>query len=263
MGRYFKALWYMLTGRFSAAADALQSNKYVMAATYDKSIEKGADRFNTVKDAVAKLMSIEQDRVATIKTLSGDVESLTKKMNGAQVAMQKRINALKAEGKTKEQIEADAEFIKHRGAFMDMKSTIAEKDARIGELEEDLKNRRQQIATYKAELQQMQRQQASLKEEKHEALADVAIAEQAEAINSVLAGISEDTTDKDLQAAREARKAAKAKAAITSELAGNDARLAENEYLQYAAESEADSELDDLLDWGESDSEMKDVQIPE
>jgi chromosome segregation ATPase len=254
----------MLTGRFQAAADALQGNKFVMGATYDKAIEKGADRFNTVKNAVAQLMSIEQDRISTIKTQSSDVADLTRKMNGAKVAMQKRINALKAEGKSKEGMESDSEFIKHRAAYMDMKSTVAEKEARIDELEVDLEERRKQIATYKAELQQMQRQQASLREEKHEALADVAIANQAEAINSVLAGISADSTDKDLQAAREARKAAKAKAQITSELAGNDARLAENEYRDYALESEADNELDDLLDWGDNEtSERQDVQIPD
>lgn len=263
MGRYFKALWYMLTGRFQAAADALQGNKFVMGATYDKAIEKGADRFSTVKDAVAKLMSIEQDRIATIKSQSNQVADLTRKMNGAKVAMQKRINELKNQGKSKEEMESDADFIKHRSAYMDMKSTVAEKEARIDELESDLEERRKQIATYKAELQQMQRQQASLQEEKHEALADVAIANQAEAINSVLAGISQDSTDKDLQAAREARKAAKAKAQITSELAGNDARLAENEYLSYATESETDSELDELLDWGDGDSDRQNVQIPE
>ena len=69
MFRYIKALWYMVTGRFSAAAEALQSNKFVMSATYDASIQKGADRFNTVKNAVAELMAIEQTRIAEIKGL--------------------------------------------------------------------------------------------------------------------------------------------------------------------------------------------------
>lgn len=263
MGRYLKALWYMITGRFQAAADALQGNKYVMSATYDKSIAKSAERFKTVKDAVAQLIAIEQDRVESIKSLSSQVEDLSRKMNGAKIAMQKRIDALKEEGLSKEQIEKDGDFIKHRGAFMDMKSTVTEKENRIADMERDLEERRKQIATYKTELQQMQRQQASLKEEKQEALADVAIAQQAEAINSVLAGISADTTDKDLQAAREARKAAKAKAQITAELAGNDANLAESEYLNYTSEHEADSQLDSLLDWGESDSNRENVQIPE
>lgn len=263
MGRYFRALWYFITGRFSAAAEALQSNKYVMSATYDRSIAKGEDRFNTVKNAVAELMSIEQTRVQEIKELSERAEKQGKIKNGAQVAMQRRINELRAAGKTKEEIQVDPEFIKHSAAFKDASSTFEEIDARINEKEADLTTRRQQIAKFKAELQEMQRGQQKLKEEKHEAMADVAVAQQMEAVNSVLAGISEDTTDKDLQAAREARKRAKAKAEITADLAGNDARVAESEYLTMAAGSEADKELDSLLDWGEEDNKRDDAQVPE
>ena len=68
MFRYFRALWLLVTGRFSAAAEALQSNKHVMTATYDRSLDRAAGRFQTVRDAVAKLMSIEQTRLTEIKT---------------------------------------------------------------------------------------------------------------------------------------------------------------------------------------------------
>jgi len=264
MMRYLRALWYMLTGRFSAAAEALQSNKFVMSATYDKAIEKGADRFNTVKNAVAELMSIEQSRVQEIKELGDRAEKQNKIKSGAQVAMQRRINELKGQGKEKEQIQVDPEFIKHSAAFKDASSTLAEIEARIIEKEKDLETRKHQIAKFKAELQEMQRGQQKLREEKSEALADVAVAQQMESVNAVLAGISEDTTDKDLAAAREARKKAKAKAEITADLAGNDARVAESEYLTLSASSEADKELDSLLDWGNDEkSSMEDAKLPE
>jgi len=254
----------MLTGRFSAAAEALQSNKFVMSATYDKAIEKGADRFNTVKNAVAELMSIEQSRVQEIKELGDRAEKQNKIKSGAQVAMQRRINELKGQGKEKEQIQVDPEFIKHSAAFKDASSTLAEIEARIIEKEKDLETRKHQIAKFKAELQEMQRGQQKLREEKSEALADVAVAQQMESVNAVLAGISEDTTDKDLAAAREARKKAKAKAEITADLAGNDARVAESEYLTLSASSEADKELDSLLDWGNDEkSSMEDAKLPE
>ena len=263
MGRYFRALWYMITGRFAAAAEALQSNKHVMSATYDKAIEKGADRFTTVKNAVAELMGIEQTRVQEIKDLTDRAGKQAKIQAGAKVAMQKRINELRSQGKSKEECQLDAEFIKHSSAYKDASSTHAEIEARIGEKEADLAERKGQIAKFKAELQQMQRDQQELKEEKHEALADVAVAQQMDAINSTLAGIAEDTTDKDLQAARDARKRAKAKAEITSELTGNDARVAESEYLTMAAGSEADAELDGLLDWGDEESSKEDAKLPE
>lgn len=253
MLRYFKALWYMVTGRFSAAAESLQANKHVMAATYDASIRKGADRFNTVKNAVAELMGIEQTRLQEIKSLTANAETKQKIQAGAKVAMQRRINQLRKEGKGKEECQMDAEFIKHSSAYKDASSTLAQLEERIDEKEIDLRERQHQVAKFKTELQEMQRAQQALKEEKSEAVADVAVAQQMEAVNSVLAGISSDSTDKDLQAAREARKRAKAKASITAELSGNDAKLAENEYLAEAAGSVADSELDGLLDWGDED----------
>ena len=266
MFRYIKALWYMVTGRFSAAAEALQSNKFVMSATFDASIQKGADRFNTVKNAVAELMAIEQTRIAEIKQLQDRESKLDKIKQGSLAAMQRTQKSLMSAGKSKDEILTDGEFLRHQSAYKDASSSVAEVTARCDEKEADLEERRGQIATYKAELQNMQRAQQSLKEEKSEAVADVAVAQQMESINSVLAGISEDSTDKDLQSAREARKKAKAKAAITTELAGNDARLAENEYLELAAGSEVDAELDGLLDWGnptQEDSKLDDAKLPE
>jgi len=267
MFRYVKAFWYMITGRFSAAAEAMQSNKYVMSATYDKSIEKGADRFNTVKDAVANLMGIEQSRIEEIKGLQEREEKLTRIKTGSKAAMQSRLKKLQGEGKGKEEILADSDFVRHQAAYKDAASSEEEVSARCDEKEEDLEERRQQIATYKAELQQMQRDQKDLKEEKSEAIADVAIAQQMASINDVLSGIAEDSTDKDLAAARDARKKAKAKAKISTELAGNDARLAENEYLDLASSSKVDEELDGLLDWGDTEasteSKLDDAKLPE
>jgi len=252
MFRYFRALWYAITGRFSAAADALRANKYVMSATYDKAIEKSEERFHTVRDAVAELMTIEQTRLQEIKSLQEKEAKLEKVKKGAHAAMQRCINQLQGLGKSKEEIQKDGDFMKHHAAFKDASSSLEEVEARLNEKEVDLEARRKQSNQYKIELQKMQRAAKELKEEKSEAVADVAVAQQAQAINDVLAGIAQDTTDKDLQSAREARKKAKAKAAISAEMAGSDAEMAESEYLELAAGSEADAELDGLLDWGDA-----------
>ena len=265
MFRYFRALWLLVTGRFSAAAEALQSNKHVMTATYDRSLDRAAGRFQTVRDAVAKLMSIEQTRLTEIKTLGEKAETLGKVMNGAKVAMQRRINELKAQGKSKEEIQEDGDFLRHSAAYKDAVSSLNLTEEQIATKEADLEERRDMIDKYKIELQSMQRNQQALKEEKQEALADVTIAKEQQAISDVLNGIAADSTDKDLEAAREARKTAKAKAKIGAELSGNEARHAENEYLDLAFGSEADKELDALLDWGDqdTDSPRQDAQIPE
>lgn len=265
MIRYMRALWYIFTGRWSAAAEALQSNKYVMEATYDRSIAKSGERFQTVKDAVAKLMSIENTRIIEVKDLTAKAEKLEKIKAGAQSAMQKRIDSLRTSGKSKEEIQQDPEFIKHSGNYKDANSSLEQTHQQIADKEADLKERQAQIAKYKLELQAMQKNHEKLRQEKTEAVADVAIAQEAQQIADVLNGIADDTTDRDLASVREARKNAQAKAKITAELSGNDAHLAESEYLQLASNSVADKELDSLLNWGEEEpaAKMEDAKLAE
>lgn len=263
--RWFLACWYGVTGRFEAAREALMEDKYVMGNTYDRAIEKNTERFSTVKNAVAELVMLEQQGVQAMKALGDKISHFNKAKQGAQLAMQKRIDALKAQGKTRAEIEGDAEFVRHLGAFNDVSSSLDTAKASFDEKDAEVALRRKQIGQYKTELQGMQRASESLVSEKQEALADVAIAQQAEQINSMLAGLSNDTADQDLADARKARNRAKARATVVSELAGNDAKTAENEYLSYANEAASNAQLDNILNWGEeaSSENLSPAKLPE
>jgi len=260
MFRWLRAWIYKLTGFFGDAADEMQTDRHVMAATYDRSISAQQQRFQTVKTAVAELMGITEDKTTKINELNKRVEHLENVKAGAQGMLQQLINRLRTQnpGIDSEEIKRHPEYIEHSTAYNDADSTQKEVEERISEIEGDLKSRQAQIAQYTAELQQMQRSFSKLKEEKHEAIADVQIAQQAEAVDSVLAGISNDTTDKDLEAAREARKRAKNKAKISSQMAGTDAKSQESQYLQYAQSSKSNSKLDSLLDFGQSEAKPDD-----
>jgi hypothetical protein len=261
MFRYFRAMINWVKGWFGAGADSLAENQHVMGATYDAAIKKRDARFGIVKNAVAELLGIEQDRKVQLKELGARIEKLKTVKLGAQTAMQKRIDALKGT-KTKQEMLADPEFIKHKAAYDDASSTLTEVQERFDEKDADLKTKQKKIAEYKAELQGMQRANEALREEKQEAIADVGIAKQDEAINSLLNGIPQDTADADLQKAREARKRVVNRAAVTSEIAGNDAKHAENEYLAMAAQAQSTNELDKLLDFGDGPEKTEDAAAP-
>ena len=270
MRKLFRTFYYFFTGKFSSIADVWRSNKHVMSATYDKSIEKSNERLATVKDAVAKLIVIETTRTEEIKNLKATVANCEKIKNGAKIAMQKRLDALKAEGISGEELksktQSDPEFIRHSKIYKDSEASFKDLNDKITEKEDDLAARKKQIAEYKAELLLMQKSQERLKEEKVEAIADVAIAQQAQQIADVLSGIAEDETDQDLLAVREATKVARAKAKIASELSGSTVRNSDNEYLELANSNAVDKELDSLLDWGESpetESKMENAKLPE
>ncbi len=65
----------------------------------------------------------------------------------------------------------------------------------------------------------------------------------------MMTGISNDKTSEELRSLREVRQKAAANAKVSRELAGLDARRAENEFLEYAQSTQADDEFDQLIGW--------------
>jgi phage shock protein A len=247
MGRYLRALWYLVTGRFKRAADALAENQYVMEATYDKSIEKGTDRLQTVKKNVASLIRINEDKKAKLNAKTEAQKYQDKVKAGALAMAKNRAATLQAAGKTPEQIKADPEYLKCQGGYAAADAEWKKLDGEIDGLEKEIEEKAGQIEKYKVELQNMQRGIESLKEEKVEAVADVAVAKQERDIADALNGISADTTAQDLASVREARKRVKAEATVSRELAGTNAKVADNDFANYADKAGANDEFANLI----------------
>lgn len=264
MFKYLRALGYWISGFFSKKSDYLQKNEHVIAATFDTSIEKNNESIKTATEAVSKLIVIEEQIKTDILKKEGEIQRLTAIKSGTQVAMQRRIDQLKG-SHTKEQISEDAEFIKHKGAFNDVSSSLKLLQSEIEEKEKTLKEKQSRLAKYKIDLERMRKTTKELREEKQDTIADVAIATQAKSIEDALQGISESTVDSDLAAVRAARKNAVAAARVSSELSGNNISSAENEYLKYSQAAESNTELDGLLNWGEEKTsiELKPAKLPE
>jgi len=254
MFKLFRAFWYKIAGWFGKKTEGLQEDQHVMAATFDAAIEKSDQRYKDTQSAIADLITIVEERKVQIKEIGERIKTLHQIQDGAQAKMQSRIDSLKKSGKGKEDILADADFIKHKTAYEDASTKLAEKQGDFDKKEESLKEKQTSLASHKAKLQQMQRGNKDLKEEKQEAIADINAAKHEEALNSRLLGVGgADTTENDLAQARAARNRVVNRAKVSSELAGNDASVAENEYLTEATKTKTSSSLDKLLDWGETD----------
>ncbi len=157
------------------------------------------------------------------------------------------MDQLKAQGLSQEAIKKNEEYLKCLAAFNDFSSTLQEKNARIEELEGDIKDLSGKISSHKVQLQHLLREIDKIKEEGAATVADVITAKEEEAISSMIAGISEDTAHKELQEMRDLRAKQKAKARVASELAGADTKRQEAEFLEYARSSVATDEFDQLI----------------
>ena len=244
IGRYFRALGYLLTGRVDEASKSLKTNPSVVKATFDNIIEEKKKRIAQYKDAVGAMIAQQEKKKSSLQRITGEIERLTKLRDGAAVMARKLVE--KHNGDT-EAVRADPDYLKCQAAFKDFSSSLQEKQSHAEELEEDVQEFEKNIAGHKTQLQGLLREVEKLKAEKHETVADIITSKEEREIADMLAGISQDRTSEELQELRDVRDQAKGSARISREIAGVDARRTEEEFLAYATESTADSEFDALI----------------
>ena len=264
IGRWFRAIGYLFTGRIDQARKALMTNPDVIRATYDNVITEKKKRINQYKDAVAGMIGQEEKKKSTLKSLTDEITQLARMKAGA-AAMAKKLIA-KHNGDI-EAVKQDPEYVRCQSAFMDFSGTLDEKQQRAEELEADIELLSKNIGDHKVQIQGVLRDLEKIKEEKHDTVADVISAREEQQIADMMSGISDDRTSQELAELRDLRLEAKAKATMSREMAGLDAKRDEKEFLAYAAENTANDEFDALIgltqhDEGEDDTKQQ-TRIPE
>ena len=264
IGRYFRALGYLLTGRVSKATETLNSNPAVISANYDRIIEEKRKRLNQYKDAVSAMIAQEESKKEKLRTVTDDITKLEKLKSGAAAKAKSLVEKYAGDPTA---VKNDPEYLKCQAAFKDFSSTLAEKQKRATELDEDLKALVSNVTGHKNQITSLMRELDKLKEEKHDAVADVLSATEEKQIADMVTGISNDRTSEELRELREVRHKASASADISRELAGLDSKRAENEFLEYAQENASTDEFDQLIGLAAKKESVStsaaDVKVPE
>lgn len=247
IGKYFRALGYLVTGRVDRARKTLSSNPHVVQATYDRVVREKKERIQQYKDAVARMITQQEKKSLRVKQLSDDVNQLEQLKEGAAAKARLLVKQLQGRGQVMEQIKQHPDYIKCMTAYNDFSSTEKEKSAHIVELENDVTELGGTIEGHKVQLQQLLREIDKIKQESAEAVADIITAKEEEEIADMISGISDDRTNEELQEMRELRVEQKAKARVAREMAGTDTMQQEAEFLEYARSSSNTDEFDQLI----------------
>lgn len=255
IGRWIKAVGYLLTGQIDSARRVLDTNPHVVRAKYDAIITEKVSRIHTYKQAVAGLIAQQENKMAKVKTLTEEVGNLERLKAGALAKAKQTVERLKAAGKSEEQVKTDEDYKRCLAAYNDFSATLAEKQAHITENETDIETYRKNIADHKVQLQSLLRDVEKIRSESHDAVADVITAKQEKDIADMLSGIAQDGTAEELQRMRQMRQELKAEARVSKELAGTDTKAQEAEFLEYARTSASNTEFDSLVGLGGTKTE--------
>lgn len=263
VGKYFRAVWYLVTFRVDRASETLRMNPGVISANYDRVIEEKRKRLNQYKDAISAMIAQEESKKEKLRTVTSDIEKLEKLRSGAAAKAKRLVEKYNGDV---DAVKSDPDYIKCQSAFKDFSSTLAEKQHRASEIDEDLKQLVSNVSGHKTQIQGLMRDLEKLKEEKHDAVADVLSASEEKQIADMMTGLSSDRTSEELRELREVRSKAHANARVSRELAGLDSKRAEDEFLEYAQTHESDDEFDALIGLSQKESSTPTVQetkIPE
>lgn len=244
IGRYLRAIGYLITGRIDKARRALMADPNVIRATYDQIIKEKKRSINQYKDAVAGMIGQEEKKKAKLKSLTDEIQQLERLKAGA-AAMAKKLVA--KHNSDVEAVKADPDYARCQAAFQDFSTTLAEKEQRVVELEADMEALSKGIADHKVQIQAVLRDFDKIREEKHDAVADVVSAREEQQIADMVSGLSNDRTTEELAELRDLRREVKAKARMSREMSGLDTKRDEEEFLAYASESVANDEFDALI----------------
>ena len=247
IGRWFKAVWYKITGQIDQARRGLDTDPHVMRAKFDDIIKGKVNQIHTYKQAVATLIAQQEKKMAKVKSLTEEVRKLENLKAGALAMAKQAVAKLQGEGKTKEELHADPDYKKCLTAYNDFAATLTEKQDHIKDLENDIGEYDGSIANHKINLQQLQRDIEKLKSEAADAVADVITSKEETELADMINGISKDGMAKELQNMRDLRHEMRAEARVSREMAGTDSKVQEAEFLEYARSNTATDEFDSLL----------------
>jgi len=251
IGRWFKAVWYKITGQIDQARRGLDTDPHVMRAKFDEIIKDKVNQIHTYKQAVATLIAQQEKKMAKVKALTQDVRKLENLKAGALAMAKQTVAKLQGEGKTKEEVHADPEYKKCLTAYNDFAATLIEKQDHIKDLEGDIGEYDGSIANHKINLQQLQRDIEKLKSEAADAVADVITSKEERDLADMLNGISKDGMGKELQDMRDLRHEMRAEARVSREMAGTESKVQEAEFLEYARSNTGTDVFDSLLGMAE------------
>ena len=245
--RFFKAIWYTLTGRAHEQADRLMENPEAVRGAYEDIIRDKQGNIQRYKQAIGQLIALVEQKKTSLKGLTDDIEKLEKMKAGAIAKAKTTAAELQNAGTPDEEIKQHPDYVRCVSSYNDFHSTLDEKNARIVELEQDIERAQGDIESHKLQITGLHRDLDKIKTEQSEAVADLITAREQEDIADMLSGISTDGTSAELSRMREIREKAKGRSKVAQELAGTDSRAEEEEFLAAANATSATDEFDSLI----------------
>jgi len=207
-----------------------------ISAAFDIHQDKLVSQYQKMRDAIAHVESVMEDKRSRLEDLNREEDDLISKREGALLLAEQA----QAKGDT-------IEYDKHAQAFERFQVRIDEIEERQKRLEVEVGETSATMDRYMLQLQDMQGEIQKLPVQKAEAISDFVSAKQIVELNDRLQGLETSIDRGPISAVLKANRELTAKARISEKLAGSDIKVQDKAYEKAGRESTARSKLDQML----------------
>ena len=223
IGKLFRAIGYLFTGKVDAKRQELSKNPAVIQATYDRIVGEKKARIQQYKDAVARMITQEEKKLAKLRSLTDEVNHLEKLKEGAAAKAKLVVNQLKAQGMG---MGPDQEQRRLHALPVGVQRLLLHAPGKAGA---HRRSSRATSATSAATSRTTRssssncsaRSTRSRRRPPRPSRDVITSSKEEEEIADMLSGISDDRTSKELDEMRDLRNQSKAQARVSREMAGH------------------------------------------
>lgn len=227
--RFIITLGGLVSNSVDETTDKMITSPEGVRSTYRAARDKWKKDFHEVRDAVAQLGMVREQKKTELEKVNKEDEEIALKKQGA-------VNKFK---ETKDP--------KFQEMFQRYHQRDTELDQRREQLTGEIQGLENQLDKYKRKLTQMQARIKDLDKEEAEAIADIVTSKSIIDLNDRLSGLSTDLHDDNLTAINRHREKMRAKAQISDEIAGTDADAIEDEIMAAGMSTDAMDEFNAML----------------
>jgi hypothetical protein len=235
--RYFKFWnWKKARGIIKAADEQFTGSVDGISAAFDIQKDTMLTRYEGLRDAVAEVEAVLEDKRQRLESLNEEEDDLLGKREGALAMADKA----QAGGDTKE-------YDRHASAFERFQVRIDEIEATQARLKEEVEADGARMDKFMMQLSEFQAEIEAMPQQKAEAVADFVSAKQIIELNDRLQGMETSIDKGPISAVMDANKRLTAKARISEKLAKTDVKMQDKEYERMGRQSTARSKMDEML----------------
>lgn len=228
--------WKKARGIIDAADQQFTGSSKGISAAFDMHQDKMVHQYQDLRDAIAEVEAILEDKRHQLEKLNQEETELLAKREGALSMAQKA-----------QADESAEDYERHAAAFERFQMRIEEIEASQERLQGEITETSGTMEKYMLRLTDLQAEIQKMPQQKAEAIADFVSANRIIELNDRLQGLEDSMDRGPISAVMEANRKLTAKARISDKLAGNDVRVQDNQYAREGSVSSARSKMDAML----------------